>query len=70
MQLIVAGGTMQPTSEFKNQLFASHPDRVKDFSFSHVVPKENVLPLVVSTGPGNRKFLFNFTNRMNKDMVR
>lgn len=68
-QVIVAGGTMKPISEFKNQLFASHPERVKDFSFSHVVPKENVLPLVVSSGPSNIKFSFNFTNRLNKEMV-
>lgn len=61
---------MQPISEFKNQLFASHADRVKDFSFNHVVPKENVLPLVVSSGPSNIKFSFNFTNRLNKEMVR
>ncbi len=60
---------MQPISEFKNQLFASHHERVRDFSFSHVVPKENVLPLVVSSGPSNIKFNFNFTNRLNKEMV-
>lgn len=60
---------MQPIAEFQNQLFASHRDRVKDYSFNHVVPKENVLPLVVSTGPSNVKFLFNFSNRLNKEMV-
>ncbi|XP_037026283.1 ATP-dependent DNA helicase DDX11 [Bradysia coprophila] len=68
--VIVAGGTMQPISEFKNQLFASHSDRVRDFSFSHVVPKENVLPLVVSSGPSNTKFSFNFANRLNKEMLK
>lgn len=60
---------MQPISEFKNQLFASHRERVKDFSFSHVVPKENVLPLVVSSGPSSVKFSFTFANRLNKEMV-
>ncbi|KAJ6631766.1 ATP-dependent DNA helicase DDX11 [Pseudolycoriella hygida] len=67
--VIVAGGTMQPTSEFKNQLFPSYRDRVKEFSFQHVVPTENVLPLVVSTGPSGTKFSFNFTNRLNKEML-
>jgi chromosome transmission fidelity protein 1 len=46
--IIVAGGTMQPLSEFRDQLFlqaGAEPDRVMHFSCDHVVPGDNILPI-------------------------
>lgn len=67
--LIVAGGTMQPTSEFTEQLFHLHREKVQLNCFGHVVPKESVLPLSVSKGPSGVKFLFNFANRGNSNLL-
>lgn len=67
--LIVSGGTMQPISEFTDQLFHLHRDKVQLNCYGHVVPKEAVLPLSVSKGPTGIKFLFNFANRGNVDLL-
>lgn len=60
---------MQPTAEFTGQLFGAHADRIEEHFFGHVVPKDAVLPMVVSKGPTGRQFSFTFVNRTNKDMV-
>lgn len=67
--VIVAGGTMQPTTEFTEQLFAKQKDRIEQHFFGHVVAAEAVLPIVVGKGPKNSSFLFNFANRGNREMV-
>lgn len=69
--VIVAGGTMKPISEFRNRLFINSgapSDRIIEFSCDHIVPPENILPIIVSKGPKKENLLFNFENRMN--MVR
>ena len=46
--IIVAGGTMHPLSEFRDQLFiqsGAKLDRIMNFSCDHVVPGENILPI-------------------------
>lgn len=51
--IIVAGGTMQPISEFQEQLFANAgapKSRITEFSCGHIVPPQNVLPLVIKSG--------------------
>lgn len=68
--LIVAGGTMQPTVEFKTQLFSEFSARIEEHFFGHVVAADAVLPLVVTKGPRASPFLFNFNNRNNTQMVR
>ena len=64
--VIVAGGTMQPISEFRDQLFVesgADPARIRHFSCGHVVPKENVLPMVIQKGPSGAILDFSFQNR-------
>lgn len=68
--IIVAGGTMQPTTEFTTQLFQNFKDRTEEHFYGHVVAADAILPIVVSKGPRNSTFLFNYTNRGNNDMVR
>ncbi|KAL4229836.1 DEAD H (Asp-Glu-Ala-Asp His) box helicase 11 [Mactra antiquata] len=64
--LIVAGGTMQPISEFKDQLFHGagvKSGRILEYSCGHVIPGEQLLPLVVSTGPTGIQLDFTYQNR-------
>lgn len=67
--IIVAGGTMQPTTEFTTQLFQNFQQRIDEHFYGHVVASEAILPLVVAKGPRNSSFLFNFANRANTNMV-
>lgn len=60
---------MQPTAEFKNQLFGTHQDRIRECFFGHVVNEEALLPLAIAKGPTGVRFLFNFANRDNKLVV-
>lgn len=68
--VIVAGGTMQPTTEFKTQLFQHCPQRIEEHFYGHVVSADAILPMAISKGPRNSSFLFNYANRGNKEMVR
>ncbi|ESO99999.1 hypothetical protein LOTGIDRAFT_112727 [Lottia gigantea] len=64
--VIVAGGTMQPISEFTDQLFHSagvSPSRVMTYSCGHVIPGDHILPLTVSTGPSGYEMDFTFQSR-------
>ncbi len=64
--VVVAGGTMQPPSEFVDQLFVpcgAKRERVELFSCGHVVPGESVLPLVVPCGPSGRQLDFSYERR-------
>lgn len=67
--IIVAGGTMQPTTEFTTQLFQNVKHRIEEHFYGHVVASEAILPIVVAKGPRNSPFLFNFMNRGNKEMA-
>lgn len=67
--IIVAGGTMQPTTEFTTQLFHNFQERIDEHFYGHVVASEAILPLVVTKGPRNSSFLFNYANRGNTNMV-
>lgn len=65
--VIVAGGTMKPISEFKNRLFinaGAEPERIIEFACDHIIPPENILPIIVTRGAKNDPLLFNFENRM------
>lgn len=50
--VVLAGGTMEPVSNFYRQLFPSiSRDRLVHLSCAHVIPKSNLLTQVVSRGP-------------------
>lgn len=70
--VILAGGTMEPMSEFIDQLFlmaGAMPDRIMTFSCDHVIPKENIISNVVIRGPTGIEFEFNFHNRQDTKLV-
>nr|CAD7424152.1 unnamed protein product [Timema monikensis] len=64
--VIVAGGTMQPLEEFKEQLFLSagaDSSRIVEFSCGHVIPPENILPMAVTVGPSGKQLDFSYQAR-------
>jgi len=64
--VIVAGGTMRPIEEFKQQLFiaaGADPSRISHFSCEHVVPGEHLHPAVVTTGPTGVQLDFSYQHR-------
>lgn len=70
--VVLAGGTMEPMSEFVDQLFlmaGATPDRIMTFSCDHVIPKENIISNVVIRGPTGVEFEFNFHNRQDTRLV-
>lgn len=70
--VILAGGTMEPMSEFRDQLFLSagaKPERIFTYSCDHVIPKENILTCILKTGPTGVEFEFNYQNRQNIKLV-
>ncbi|KAL7424206.1 ATP-dependent DNA helicase chl1 [Cryptotrichosporon argae] len=67
--VVLAGGTMEPISDFFTQLFPGIPrDRFATLSCAHVIPKRNLLVQVVSRGPRKVDLEFKFANR-NDDSV-
>uniref|UniRef100_A0A8C4MDP0 DEAD/H-box helicase 11 n=1 Tax=Equus asinus asinus TaxID=83772 RepID=A0A8C4MDP0_EQUAS len=64
--VVIAGGTMQPVSDFREQLLACagvDAERVVEFSCGHVIPPDNILPLVVCSGPSNQQLEFTYQQR-------
>nr|CAD7598697.1 unnamed protein product [Timema genevievae] len=70
--VIVAGGTMQPLEEFKEQLFLSAGadiSRIVEFSCGHVIPPENILPMAVTVGPSGKQLDFSYQARNTLAMI-
>ncbi|NXD77918.1 DDX11 helicase, partial [Halcyon senegalensis] len=64
--VIIAGGTMQPTADFREQLLSCagvDPARVVEFSCGHVIPPENILPIILCSGPSNQQLEFTYQTR-------
>ncbi|KAM4678236.1 LOW QUALITY PROTEIN: ATP-dependent DNA helicase DDX11 [Discoglossus pictus] len=70
--VIIAGGTMQPVSDFKQQLLLSaglSSERIVEFSCGHVIPPENILPIVLCSGPMNQQLEFTYQKRNLPEMM-
>ncbi|KYN37720.1 ATP-dependent RNA helicase chl1 [Trachymyrmex septentrionalis] len=70
--VVLAGGTMEPISEFVDQLFlmaGATSDRIMTFSCDHVIPKENIISNVVMRGPTGIEFEFNYHNRQDTKLL-
>ncbi|XP_039092312.1 ATP-dependent DNA helicase DDX11 isoform X2 [Hyaena hyaena] len=64
--VVIAGGTMQPVSDFREQLLAragAEAERVVEFSCGHVIPPDNILPLVICSGPSGQELEFTYQKR-------
>ena len=67
--IILAGGTMQPSADFKQQLFypaGVSSDRVVEFSCDHVIPPDNLLAVCFSTGPSGVILDFRMESRQSR----
>uniref|UniRef100_A0A7N8YQD7 ATP-dependent DNA helicase DDX11 n=1 Tax=Mastacembelus armatus TaxID=205130 RepID=A0A7N8YQD7_9TELE len=62
--VIIAGGTMQPVSNFK-----STQNKTSLRCGRHVIPAENILPLVLCSGPSGQELDFTFQNRDSPHMM-
>ncbi|KAG9337298.1 hypothetical protein JZ751_028866 [Albula glossodonta] len=70
--VIIAGGTMQPVADFRDQLLLSAgvgEDRISEFSCGHVIPAENILPIILCSGPSGQQLEFTFQNRDTPQMM-
>ncbi|XP_075408332.1 ATP-dependent DNA helicase DDX11 isoform X1 [Tenrec ecaudatus] len=70
--VVIAGGTMQPVSDFREQLLACAgvgAERVVEFSCGHVIPPDNILPMVICSGPSNQQLEFTYQKRELPQMV-
>ncbi|XP_029644218.1 ATP-dependent DNA helicase DDX11-like isoform X1 [Octopus sinensis] len=66
--VVIAGGTMQPVNEFKEQLFQSvgvQPERILEYSCGHVIPDNNLLTIALANGPSGQEMDFTFKSRNN-----
>ncbi|XP_061494663.1 ATP-dependent DNA helicase DDX11 isoform X2 [Rhineura floridana] len=64
--VIIAGGTMQPVADFREQLLVCAgvgADRIEEFSCGHVIPPENILPIILCSGPSNQQLEFTYEKR-------
>ncbi|XP_044533725.1 ATP-dependent DNA helicase DDX11 isoform X1 [Gracilinanus agilis] len=64
--VIIAGGTMQPVADFREQLLECAgvgTERVVEFSCGHVIPPDNILPIVLCNGPSNQHLEFIYQKR-------
>ncbi|KAF3641252.1 putative Peroxidase 48-like [Capsicum annuum] len=68
--VILAGGTLQPIEETKERLFPwLPPDQLHFFSCGHIIPSENILPIVVPQGPSGHSFDFSYSVRSSSVMI-
>ncbi|CEH19298.1 chl1 helicase [Ceraceosorus bombacis] len=62
--VILAGGTMEPISDFTTQLFPHiDPQRFHRFSCGHIIPADNLLAAIVPSGPRGTTFEFKYDSR-------
>ncbi|XP_053111257.1 ATP-dependent DNA helicase DDX11 isoform X2 [Hemicordylus capensis] len=64
--VIIAGGTMQPVADFREQLLVCagiSAERLEEFSCGHVIPPDNILPIILCSGPTNQQLEFTYEKR-------
>ncbi|KAI8089909.1 putative ATP-dependent RNA helicase DDX11 [Halteromyces radiatus] len=68
--IILAGGTMEPVSDFTRGLFPSIPvDKIHHFSCGHIIPSDNLLTMTIDQGPTGKSMLFNYANREDTQLI-
>ncbi|ELU04301.1 hypothetical protein CAPTEDRAFT_175213 [Capitella teleta] len=70
--VILAGGTMQPVNDFKEQLFkaAGVPEqRIREFSCGHVIPPKQLLPIALARGSSGTELDFTYQKRDQPQMM-
>ncbi|KIX01052.1 uncharacterized protein Z518_10118 [Rhinocladiella mackenziei CBS 650.93] len=68
--VILAGGTMSPMTDYSDYLFSYlEKDRLRTFSFGHVVPASHLFAQAVVNGPSNVEFDFTYEKRASEKMI-
>ncbi|KAG1169369.1 hypothetical protein G6F70_007532 [Rhizopus microsporus] len=68
--IILAGGTMEPVSDFSSLLFPNIPkERITHFSCGHIIPSTNLLTMTVEVGPTGKPLVYTFENRQDESLI-
>ncbi|GAB5589642.1 ATP-dependent DNA helicase chl1 [Umbelopsis nana] len=68
--VVLAGGTMEPISDFLTHLFPYvERDRILKFSCGHIIPKQNLQVLTVASGPSGQQLMYNYEHRSDAKMM-
>ncbi|KAG2204615.1 hypothetical protein INT46_009724 [Mucor plumbeus] len=68
--VILAGGTMEPISDFLNHLFPSVPGtKIVHFSCGHIIPPTNLATITLDQGPSGQPFIFNYESRQDLKLM-
>ncbi|CAO3660492.1 unnamed protein product [Umbelopsis vinacea] len=68
--VVLAGGTMEPISDFLTHLFPYvERDRILKFSCGHIIPKQNLQVLTVAAGPSGQQLIYNYEHRSDVKLI-
>ncbi|KAI8330795.1 putative ATP-dependent RNA helicase DDX11 [Choanephora cucurbitarum] len=68
--VILAGGTMEPISDFLSHLFPFvSNDKIRHFSCGHIIPPTNLSTITLEQGPTGKPLLFNYENRQDLKLM-
>ncbi|KAK6335364.1 ATP-dependent DNA helicase chl1 [Orbilia brochopaga] len=68
--VVLAGGTMEPMTDYTNHLFPYlPPEKLRTVSCGHVIPKENMLAMTVPSSAAGRDFEFTFERRLDPRLI-
>lgn len=68
--VVLAGGTMEPVEDFLGRLMPHIPrERLHHLSCGHVIPPENLLAVILRSGPSGLPFCFTHEKRYREDLV-
>ncbi|OUM58708.1 hypothetical protein PIROE2DRAFT_34546, partial [Piromyces sp. E2] len=70
--VVLAGGTLEPISDFIEQLFPylNREKEIVHYSYDHVIDSSSLLTMIVEKGPLGSPFIFNYENRNNQKMLK
>ncbi|KAI9318461.1 helicase C-terminal domain-containing protein [Dichotomocladium elegans] len=68
--IILAGGTMEPVSDFIRYLFGNvSAEHISRLSCGHIIPSTNMAVMSINNGPTGKPFLFNFESRRDSKLM-
>ncbi|KAI8641897.1 helicase C-terminal domain-containing protein [Parasitella parasitica] len=68
--IVLAGGTMEPISDFLDHLFPYVPEtRITHFSCGHIIPPENLTTIALDVGPSGQPLIFNYESRQDLKLM-
>ncbi|ESO06158.1 hypothetical protein HELRODRAFT_106032 [Helobdella robusta] len=71
--VIIAGGTMHPISDFKEQLLLSigvKPNKIVEYTCDHIISRDHLLTITMAHGPSGHHLDFTYNNRGSTDTIK